>query len=208
MRDNIVLTSSSASIQLCTVDQCLLEEGTTASEFEASITGMLQDKVNSISARFNRKANRYIRPVQVAGVYSGNGQNYLFLRETPIISIVSVEYRANESAAWQVITNTATVVDQLKLVLKDYTFESGNSNYRINYIAGYQDYSEFYELCKTMVRIAIRETNNVGNLSDNRLGNSSRQADAVSSFSTTFKDLNDRENELIQSIKKHVALKF
>lgn len=199
---NDSLTGTLTGNQLTTLSYVLEHRGIPLSAANASITSFIDRSINEVSARFERVCYKYLAQRTLSGIYSGNGCNELRLRNTPVHNVTAIRYRATLSSPWELLSVPFAIVSRYKIVFEDRVFMKGLQNYLIEYSAGYNPIPyDLQELATDAVAIKIKEANLKG-ISQNILGEKSRQSDSPKSFSTTHTDLRDREKAILKNYRK------
>jgi hypothetical protein len=102
---------------------------------------LIEDLINRITQFFHGYCGTpQFKSKVYTEYYDGDGYTSLFIHNYPIISITSM----NDDSDWGfgndtlISSSTYRIVDEMYIVLKDYSFTKGTQNIKVVYTAGYE----------------------------------------------------------------------
>lgn len=168
-----------------------------------SLTAFIYSAISRVSTKYHSYVGRPLTEQMYVGLYDGCNTSKLNLRNTPILSVQSIQYRNSLSDSWTSVDITNNLyVYRNYIELANTCFNYGSQNYRIIYTSGYSPIPEEVEqIAIEDIAIMIKESNIGGGKSLGILGQGSRNADVALPFNTTFIDLSSKHKEILNRYK-------
>lgn len=181
---------------------------------DSALDAQITDLQSAVEKRVKEYLHRDIESTTyTAELYNGSGKSELVMRQFPVTSVTSVavyDGYYNNAEVWTTLvlgtdyTRKTIPLEAYSFILDDYTFEKGNLNYKITYVAGYASTAipdDIQLACKELLKIAWDNSP----LNQNRLGFLS-VSDSAGSANENLSLDSDIETKILKKIECHRAI--